>query len=132
MIVVWPRAFRPGASRHMRTDYRLRENTDFQRVRREGRTWTHPLLVMSALPNHREHSRFGFAVGRRIGKAVVRNRLKRRMREAVRARVQKGEAASGWDVVLVARRPARDASYQRIEEALDQLFYSAGFSGAAQ
>jgi ribonuclease P protein component len=115
----------------MRAELRLRESTDFLRVRREGRTWTHPLLVMSALPNHRKHSRFGFAVGRRIGKAVLRNRLKRRMREAVRARIQRGEVAGGWDVVLVARHAARDATYQQIDEALQELFRSAGCSGAA-
>jgi ribonuclease P protein component len=110
----------------MRKKYRLRANADFQRLRREGRTLLHSLLVISVLPNHLEHSRFGFAVGRQIGKAVERNRIKRRMREAVRLRLQKGEIAEGWDVVFIARRPIRGASYHQVDEAIGLLLRRAG------
>ena len=63
---------------------RLRANQDFQRVRREGRSWSSPLAVLIAAPNAADHTRFGFAVGKRIGNAVTRNRVKRRLREAER------------------------------------------------
>jgi ribonuclease P protein component len=110
----------------MQKKYRLRANADFQRLRREGRALLHSLLVISLLPNHLEHSRFGFAVGRQIGKAVERNRIKRRMREAVRLRLQKGEIAEGWDVVFIARRPIRRASYHQVDEAIGLLLRRAG------
>ena len=116
----------------MRKENRLRANADFERLRREGHTWLHPLLVASALPNGLEHSRFGFAVGRRIGKATERNRIKRRMREAVRLRIKKGEIATGWDVVFIARRPIRDASYHQVDEAIGLLLRRAGLVGEAQ
>jgi ribonuclease P protein component len=116
----------------MRKKNRLRANADFERLRREGHTWLHPLLVVSALPNDLEHSRFGFAVGRRIGKATARNRIKRRMREAVRLRIQKGEIATGWDVVFIARRPIRDASYHQVDEAIGLLLRRAGLVSEAQ
>ena len=110
----------------MHKKHRLRANADFQRLRREGRTQLHPLLVISILPNGLEHSRFGFAIGRRLGKAAVRNRIKRRMREAVRVRIQNGEIAAGWDVVFVARRPIRDASYHQVDEAIGLMLRRAG------
>jgi ribonuclease P protein component len=110
----------------MRRKYRLRANTDFARLRREGRNLVHPLLVLSVLPNDMEHSRFGFAVGRRVGKAVTRNRVKRRMRESVRMRIQKHEIAAGWDVVFIARHPIRDASFHQVDEAIGLVLCRAG------
>lgn len=110
----------------MRKKYRLRATADFERVRREGSTWTHALFVLSALPNELAYNRYGFVVGRRIGRAVERNLIKRRMREAVRARLQKGEIVDGWDIVLIARRPIRDASFQQVDQAIGLLLRRAG------
>ena len=110
----------------MRRKYRLRSNDDFERLRREGRTVVNPLLVMSSLPNGLAYSRFGFSVGRRIGGAVDRNRVKRRLREAVRVRIQKGDLAAGWDVVFIARHPTREASFAQIGQAIDLLLRRAG------
>ena len=101
--------------------HRLRANADVERLRREGRSLAHPLLVLSVLPNELECSRFAFAVGRRIGKAARRNRIKRRMREAVRLRLQSDQLAAGWDVLLIARRPILDASFQQVDEAIGLL-----------
>lgn len=112
----------------MRKQHRLWANADFQRIRREGRTWLHPLLVMSALPGALEQSRFGFAVGRRVAKAVRRNRIKRRMREAVRLRIQRDEIAAGWDIVFIARRPMRDASFRQVDHAIGLLLRRAGLA----
>jgi len=91
----------------------------------------HPLLVMSSLPNGLAHSRFGFSVGRRIGQAVDRNRVKRRLREAVRVRMQNGELAAGWDVAFIARRPAGAATFEQIDQAVDLLLRRAGLKGKA-
>ena len=57
----------------------------------------------------------------RIGKAVVRNRIKRRMREVIRHRLQRQEIAGGWDVLLIARHPIREASFQQVDEAIGLL-----------
>jgi ribonuclease P protein component len=110
----------------MRTKLRLRSNVEFQRVRREGHTLVHPLLLLSTLSNSLAYSRFGFVVGRRLGKAAERNRLKRRMREAVRIRVRSGQVAAGWDVVLVARNPLREASFRQIDQTVELLLCRAG------
>ncbi len=113
----------------MRSKYRLKANADFQHLRRQGHTLHHPLLVISFLPNGLEYSRFGFIVGKRLGKATVRNRIKRRLREAVRLRLRRGEIAEGWDVVFIARRPIREASFRQMDRAVGQLLRRARLTG---
>ena len=93
-------------------------------MRREGRSWAHPLLVLCALPNDLEHNRFGFSVSHWVGKAVIRNRAKRLMREAIRLR--QGEIKEGWDLVFIARNPIREASFKQMDQAVEQLLRRAG------
>jgi ribonuclease P protein component len=103
----------------MERRYRLRLNTDFQRVRQEGKSWANRLVVLCALPNDLEYSRFGFAVSKRIGKAVVRNRVRRRMREAVRLR--RASIADGWDMIFISRSAIADVTYAEISGAIEDL-----------
>ena len=107
----------------MERRYRLTGSAEFQRVRRQGRSWGHPLVVLCALPNGLECSRFGFLVSQRVGKAVVRSRLKRLLREAVRMHL--GEMASGWDVVLIARVGTWEANFHQIAQAVGELLREA-------
>jgi ribonuclease P protein component len=111
--------------------HRLRANADFQRIRQQGRSLAHPLLILGHLPNNLEYSRIGFVVGGRLGKAATRNRIKRRMREAVRTRLQKQEIARGWDIVLIARRPIVTASFQQVDEAIGLLLRRANLERGA-
>ena len=108
----------------MKRKFRLRKSTDFRKVLREGRSWAHPLIVLSALPNDLEYSRFGFSVSRKIGKAVVRNRVKRLMREATRLRLE--SIKEGWDMVFTARQPIREANFHQVDRAIEDLLRRAG------
>jgi ribonuclease P protein component len=107
----------------MERKYRLRLNADFQRVRQKGRSWANRFVVLCALPNELEHSRFGFAASKRIGKAVVRNRVRRRMREAVRLRF--AEIDEGWDMVFIARSATAGSNYAELSGAVENLLMSA-------
>ena len=105
----------------MKRRYRLRKNADFQRVRRKGQSVSNRLLVLIVAPNKLNHSRFGFAVSKRIGKAVKRSKIKRQMREA--ARLCREQVQAGWDILFVARVPINEASYQEIEQAVHHLLH---------
>ena len=100
----------------MRRKYRLRRNSDFQQVRQNGKFYASPLMVLAFLRNELNHSRFGFVVSKRLGNAVKRNKIKRRMREATR--LQLPHIEPGFDLVIIARQPIREASYQEIEQSL--------------
>lgn len=65
-------------------------------------------------------SRIGFAVGRAAGNAVIRNRLRRRVREAVR--LHKSQLQPGWWIVLNPRRAALDAGFDELEREVERLF----------
>ncbi len=86
-------------------------------VYNEGSSWTSSLLVMKILPNGLGLSRYGFSVSKRIGKAVMRNKVKRWLREILRLTPLK----PGWDIVFIARRLAATADYANLEKSVKGL-----------
>lgn len=102
-------------------DRRLRKPSDFRYVRRQGRSWASYLLVLQACSNGLNQSRFGISAGRRVGKAVVRNRVKRRLRELLRTTPLK----EGLDIVVIARVPSSQATFQDLEIGLTRLMSEA-------
>lgn len=109
----------------MRREYRLRRSADFERARTTGRGCTHPLLVCYIYPRQDDSpTRVGITVGKRNGKAVVRNRIRRRVREAVRG--LHPSLAAGYDLMLIARAPAAEANLKDLTAALRWLFQRAG------
>lgn len=111
------------------TPQRLRQRQDFARLKAEGRSLSHRLCVLSYLPNQRDYNRYGMIVGRSIGKAVQRNRVRRRLREALYRRaayISYSGDPSGCDIVIIARPPIVEATFQSVVEALDNLLRRAG------
>lgn len=96
---------------------RLRKNAQFATVYERGKTWAGDLVVLKALPNSLGFNRYGFVVGKRLGKAVVRNRVKRLLREVAGAMPTK----CGWDLVFIARSQAANASYHELEASVADL-----------
>jgi ribonuclease P protein component len=107
----------------LRRRVRLADSSRFREIRREGRSWAHPLLVLCVLPNGRPYSRFGISVSRWVGKAVVRNRAKRRVREAIRT-LWRG-VSPGWDMVFVVRPLLRSAGFGHISAAVSEVLQRA-------
>jgi ribonuclease P protein component len=110
----------------MKRKFRLRRSTDFKRVRRLGKSYAHPFVVLIKHPNHEAFSRFGVAAGRSIGNAVQRNRAKRRIREIIHLLYP--EIQPGWDIVFLARQPIHNASHHDLRVAIDNLITQAGIS----
>jgi ribonuclease P protein component len=88
--------------------FRLTRSEDFDRVRRNGKSYAHPLVVLVAWHNGLQQMRVGVTAGKTVGTAVDRNRAKRLMREAVRAMLP--ILAPGWDLILIARPALAGAS----------------------
>ena len=99
----------------MQSPFRLRRRNEFAGVYRRGRAWSNEVLVLRALPNNLEHNRFGFSVSRKVGNAVVRNRVRRRLREALRALPLR----HGWDLVVIARPITATLSFAELRVALE-------------
>jgi ribonuclease P protein component len=115
----------------MRRELRLRRPQDFARVRAEGRTYRHPLFFMNVAPNGLPHNRYGFVTAKRIGSAVMRNRARRLMREAVR--LFHSNIKQGYDIVLVARPGIASESYTAILNAVKgTLVHAALVNGDAK
>lgn len=101
----------------MKREQRLRRPRDFSAAYRAGRAHGNHLLVVRVRPNGGEPARFGFAVGKVVGNAVMRNRVKRRLREIAR----RLEAKPGNDVVVGARASAASATFDELERAFVSL-----------
>ncbi|OGO39921.1 MAG: ribonuclease P protein component [Chloroflexi bacterium RBG_16_57_8] len=101
----------------MRGEQHLTRPQQFELVYGRGSSWASGPVVVKALPNGLGFSRYGFSVSRRVGNAVIRNLIKRRLREILRAILLK----PGWDIVLIARPSAVNAGYAGLREAVQHL-----------
>ena len=100
----------------------LTKRAQYLTVYRSGRAWADNLLVLKVLPNTLEISRFGFSVTKDVGQAVVRNRVRRLLREIVRME----NVRPGWDIVVIARPAASTGDYHLLKQAMQKLLLRAG------
>lgn len=103
---------------------RLRNRSEFQKVYQQGVRAAGPLFSVFLLPKAEDApGRVGLTVSRKVGKAAVRNRVKRWFREAIRRHWD--WAPEGAWIVFHARNSVRDSSYQQVEAELDRLLLKA-------
>ena len=105
---------------------RLLRTTDYRRVYAEGRRRNLEWLVAFSLATGRSGSRVGLTVPTSVGGAVTRNRIKRRLREAVRRNL--GEIGPGWDIVLHPRAAAAALEFETIQQTVREFFRSCAAS----
>ena len=95
----------------------LAKRSQYERVYKSGIAKGDKYIVIKALANNLEFSRFGYSTNKSLGKAVERNRVRRRLREIVRAEHIK----PGWDIVIIARSSTVGIDYQRLKNSVSQL-----------
>jgi len=103
--------------------FRLTKATDFKRVRRLGKSFAHPLIVLIALSNNLDRTRVAVSASRSLGNAVARNRTKRRIRAVVQN--LSINIISGYDLLFIARKPIHQASYQDLYYAVSSTLAKA-------
>lgn len=100
---------------------RLKSNSDFGKVYREGKYSADSLVVIHYLPNKLDYSRIGFSVSKKVGNSVMRNLIKRRMREIVRNFYP--HIVPGYDIVISARMGANKATFNGLNHSLRQALW---------
>jgi ribonuclease P protein component len=103
--------------------FRLTRSTDFKRVRRKGKSYAHPFVVLVVQTSEVPRVRVGVTAGRSVGGAVQRNRAKRLLREAIRPLLS--ELLPGRDLILIARPALLTKSLQDIRQVLTSLLHRA-------
>ena len=97
----------------------LKNNYDFRRLYQKGKSAGGQLLLLYCRRTRRPGNRVGYTVSTKLGCAVKRNRVRRRLREIYR--LHEGLFAPGWDLVVVVRRGGIDARYHALESEFLRL-----------
>ena len=107
----------------MQKHFRLTKSSDFEFVKKSGKSWSDVNLVLVAAKRleSEAETRFGFIASKRVGKAVVRNLQKRRMREIARCM----DVELGWDLIFIVRNQGTEAGFGRLERSMKLLLKKA-------
>ena len=100
----------------------LTRRAQYLAVYDSGKAFADRILVIKVLRNNLETTRSGYSVSKGVGKATVRNRVKRLLKENVR----KLDITEGWDIVFIARRGIVEADYDKIGDTIVKLLLRSG------
>ena len=103
---------------------RLKNKKDFDRVFKYGKSSKNDFLLLKFKNNNLEDSRFGIVVGKKVSKkAVVRNKIKRRLTEIIKKKLDK--IKRGIDVVLITNPGLEKEKFKNLEEKIENIFKKA-------
>lgn len=102
----------------------LNENKLFKRLYYHGKSVISPILVLYYLPGIKGKNRLGITVSTKVGSAVIRNRVKRLIRENYR--LLEPSLKTDYDIVIVARKAAAYSDFHKINAELEKLVKKAG------
>lgn len=105
----------------------IRKDSDFRKVYKHGKSFANKYLVMYILDNKSDFNRVGFSVSKKVGKANIRNKVRRRIREGFRLNCDE-HIKDGYDLVFIARVASKDAEYEDIEKSVKTLIKKAKLS----
>ena len=108
----------------MKSISKLKENYEFRRAYKKGKSFVSPFLIIYATKNRRGETRLGITAGKKIGGAVQRNRAKRVITAAIRSCIE--NVQSGYDVIVVARSRILNEKSTSVAEVLKRQFKAAG------
>ncbi|MCM3398069.1 ribonuclease P protein component [Oceanobacillus profundus] len=106
----------------MKKAFRIKKNEEFQYLFKHGKSFANRQLVIYYVKKiDQEHFRIGLSVGKKIGNAVTRNRIKRFLRQAFQD--LEGNIENSYDIVIIARNPTKDMGLEEVKKSLTHLLY---------
>ncbi|OEF99626.1 ribonuclease P protein component [Vulcanibacillus modesticaldus] len=106
----------------MQKENRLKKREDFKKVYTYGKSVANRELVLYILDNSKtERYRVGISVSKKIGNAVVRNRVKRLIKEAFRSLANQLEMENQKDLIIIARNPTADMKFSQFQKSIKDL-----------
>lgn len=106
----------------MKKAYRIKKNDEFQYLFKHGKSFANRQLVIYYVEkSDQEHFRIGLSVGKKIGNAVTRNRIKRYLRQAFHE-LEK-DIKNQFDIVIIARQPTKEMNFHEMKKSLSHLLY---------
>ncbi|GIO28214.1 ribonuclease P protein component [Ornithinibacillus bavariensis] len=104
----------------MKKEFRVKDNRDFQVIFKKGKSFANRQLVLYYMKKpDQEHFRIGLSVGKKIGNAVTRNRIKRYLRQAFHE--LESDILANYDFVIIARQPTKNMQFFEVKKSLMHL-----------
>lgn len=110
----------------MNGDEKIRKNSHFRFIYNRGKSFSDSYLVLYIFKNNKSINRLGISVSKKVGKSVVRSRVKRLIRENYR--LNKDGLKKGYDVIFLARQRASKASFHEIRKSMLYLMHKSGLT----
>lgn len=108
----------------MKKEERIKKNSHFRYVYGRGKSYSNSNLIMYLSRNGKNINRVGFSVSKKIGNSVIRNRVKRLMRESYR--LNRHLLKKGKDIIFIARKGASELNYKEMENSVLNLIKKGG------
>ena len=108
----------------MKKTISIKSSRDFTRAFRKGKSSGDKLLVVYILPNRLDSNKIGISIGKKVGKSVHRNRVKRLLREGYR--LIEENLKVGFDIVFMPRQGSKDASFSDFASSMNKSFKRLG------
>ena len=103
---------------------RIKKNSQFRFIYSRGKSYSNDKLVLYIFRNKKNINRIGLSVSKKVGKSVVRNRIKRLIKESYR--LNKNMYKTGYDLIFIARGKSKDAKFTDIEKSVIYLMKKGG------
>lgn len=110
----------------MKKENRLRKNMEFKKVYKSGKNYWNRNLIVYVRRNGTDKTRIGISITKKVGNAVVRNKLKRRIREV--SRVYLPNLRKGYDLIFIPKKNAVDLSFAELESAIMHIYRISGIT----
>lgn len=108
--------------------YSLRKNIEFKRVYKNGKNYWNRNLILYVKKNDYDYNRVGFSITKKVGNSVVRNKIRRRLKEIYRLNIH--NLNSGYDLIFIPKNNTVDISYQELESAMLHILKISGMTKA--